>query len=197
MSVLIMCIAFLATPADAHPSQNVAISAHVTLSLADQDIAAQVLIAKAQEYGGYFASRVDTNVVLKVPRQAFEPLLEFVLAQGKVLTQAYNAEDLSPALNENTTRLASRQEVLGRYDEIIRQASLQAVVSVERHMTQLVQEIEATRGALRVLQHRADLAELTVHFTLANRKQPAAKTQSSFEWLNTVSLQHLFGDFAQ
>lgn len=194
MMQAVVLVGLLVTQAPADP---IAVMGQLTVSVPNTEAAALALITKAQEHGGYFSQRTDTNIVLKVPRLHFEALQQHAVSLGKVLTQTYRAEDLAQQLREHETRLASRDEVLRRYDEVIKQASLEAVVAVEREMTNLVQQMEATRGTLRVLQHRAAFAELHVSFALTNRQAPVSRTHSSFRWLNSVSLSNLYGDFNQ
>jgi len=134
-------------------------------------------------------------VVLKLPQEAYPALVELLPTMGVVIARQLRSDDLSMQLEQQRTLLASRQSVLERYFAVLAEAGPESVVMVERQMTQLIQQIEALKATIQVLEHRVKLAELTVAFEFQERQLPARDGSSSFPWLNTVNLVDLVEEF--
>ena len=177
--------------ADAHAQPRVAVAASMVVKVADRSQAADALIARAEELGGYFSSRRDDAVTLRVPTAALPALVKAAELLGDVL----HARDITFDLEQKRTLLASREAVLARYFKVLGEAGPSAVVTVERQMTQLIVDIESLRGALQLLEHNMAFAELAVSFQFRERRPPARDGSSSFAWLNTMNLVDLLGDF--
>jgi hypothetical protein len=157
---------------------------------------ADELVARGEKLGGYFSQRTDTTLVLRVPSRDVAQLTPFIEQSGVVVTQQQQARDLGPELLQKRTVLASRQRVLDRYLEVLDTANAAAVVTVEHEINALVQEIEQLSGALRLLEHQLQLAEVRLDFQFPDRRPPIRQGQSSFAWLNSVDLMTLIGAFA-
>ncbi len=157
---------------------------------------ADALVARVEQLEGYFASRTETSLVLRVPTRALAELTTEIEKAGVVAARQEQASDLGATLVQKRTLLASRRAILDRYFSVLSGADLSAVVTVEHEINGLVQEIEAIAGELRVLEHRLQLAEVRVDFQFPDRRPPIQRGQSSFAWLNTVDLLGLLGAFA-
>ena len=86
--------------------------------------------------------------------------------------------------------------MLDRYFQVLRGANDRAVVEIEAQMIGLVEEIEALKGAIRLLEHQMQYAELTVSFQFRDRRPPTRDGRSSFGWLNTMNLVDLVQEFS-
>ncbi len=175
----------------------IAVSNRLVLKTADPQAAGDTLVEKARELGGYFSNRNDLSPTFKVPARKAGELLAFIESMGTVIDRNYNAVDVGQALAEARTRLRSRQDVYKRYFSVLRTAKAKAVVSVEREMTSLIQEIEQLQGSLKLLEHRLALTEIEVHFRFPDRRPPLKTGNSNFGWLNTVNLSDLIEGFAR
>jgi uncharacterized protein YhaN len=138
----------------------------------------------------------DQAVVLKVPTERLDELVGFAAKQGQVLQRGRQAHDLGQHLREQRTRLASKRAMLDQYLKVLRDARLSAVVTVERQITQLIQQIETLEGQIRMLEHRLEVASLRVSFRIETPEVPTTDGSSPFEWLNTVNLVDLYRDFS-
>lgn len=175
----------------------VAVQNSVVLKVNDREEAADAVVALVDEVGGYFSSRTDSSLTLKVPAASAPKILSFIEASGIIVERNYNARDIGYPLEEMRARLASREEVLARYFKVIRSANVNAVVTVEREMTTLVQEIESLKGKLKLLEHQLAFAEIRVDFQFRDRRPPLRSGDSNFDWLNTVNLADLIQEFSQ
>ncbi len=188
----LLCALLLGAPAAA---PRTAVSATMVVKVTDRTKTADQLIDEVEKLGGYFASRTDAEVVLKVPVAEAKRLMALVEQAGKVIDRQFAAQDVGERLEELRTRLKSRQQVFERYFAVLAGANAQAVVEVEQAMTQLVQEIESLKGALRLLEHQLQLAQVVVRFEFRERRPPERSGSSSFAWLNTMNLVDLLREF--
>lgn len=175
----------------------IAVQNSVVLKVNDREKTADAIIARAEKAGGYFSNRTDASVTLKVPSASAQAVLSFIEESGIVVGRDYNARDIGYPLAEMRARLASREEVLTRYFDVISSASVEAVVTVEREMTALVQEIESLKGRLRLLEHQLAFSEIRVDFEFRDRRPPLKSGDSNFRWLNTVNLADLIQEFSR
>ncbi len=180
---------------DAEGAPRVAYNTGLVVKVTDREGNGDKLVETAEKLGGYFSSRSDDTVVLKVPVEKRQELLAVAEPMGIVVSRRHEALDLGQTLAEQKTRLASRRKMFERYDDVLRSASADAVVSVEHEMTRLVQEIEQLAGSVRLLEHRLSYATLTVSFQFQDRRPPLADGSSSFDWLNRVNLADLLWEF--
>jgi chromosome segregation ATPase len=167
----------------------------LTVNVPDSQAAADALVKKTEELGGHFADRRDTSLRLKVPVARAPELLRFAETLGPVLQRSRKAEDLRARLREQRTRVKSKEKMLEQYLKVLSSAKPQAVVTVERQVTQLVQEIESLKGSNRMLEHRLQLAQVNISFRIKKARVPRADGSSPFPWLNTVNLSDLYRDF--
>ncbi len=181
-------LAALSDPGDAH------VSATLVLRVSDREAAAAQVIAAGEAAGGWFSSLGPDAVSLKIPRAKARALVQDARKLGEVEDRSFSREDLTATLGDLRGLLASREKVLGRYLEVLATASPKSVVSVEREVTGLVSEIESLEGQIRLLQHRADYADVTVSFRFRNRQAPARDGRSSFAWLNQLNVADLLDD---
>lgn len=173
-----------------------AISSSMVLKVSDRNETADALIAAAEGLGGYFSSRSDDQVTLKVPTADAKSFIASTEKHGKVVDRSFSANDVGAHLRELRTLLKSRQQVFQRYFAVLSSASQNTIVQVEAQMTQLVQEIEGLKGQIRLIQHQLQFAEVVVRFEFRDRRAPSRDGSSSFQWLNTVNIADLFEEFA-
>ncbi|MEZ0310958.1 MAG: DUF4349 domain-containing protein [Myxococcota bacterium] len=177
------------------PVQRIAVRDALTIKVGDRDKAAEAVIAVAEAVGGYFTMRSDTYMRLRIPSKKQAEVLAKVSQLGLVVQRSHAADDLTTALEEQRTLLASRRDVLQRYFAVLQTARPQAVTTVEHEMTSLIAEIEELEGSLRMAMHQLQYAELEVSFEFRDRQAPARDGSSSFRWLNSMNLADLIGDF--
>lgn len=171
------------------------VQAGLVIKVAKRDLAADALVAKTRELGGYFASLSSQQVVLRVPVDSADSLIEFVAGQGLVVSRTYTRTDMSGTLGELRSRLKARQDVLSRYLDVLGGAKADAVVTVEQQVTSLIAEIEELEGRIRLLENQVGYATVTVGFQFRERAAPRRDGASSFGWLNTLNLADLIQGF--
>lgn len=194
MSHTLLVLAVLLAP-DAELQPRIAVTDNLTVKVSDPQKASDALVAAAESANGYFTSRTDSGVSLRIPTAHAKKIFAIAEAQGVVVERSHNTFDFTEALEEQSTLLASRRQVLERYFDVLKSAHADAVVSVEREMTSLIAEIEELEGAIRLEEHNLAYATLNVSYQFRDRRAPSSEGVSSFKWLNTVNLGDLLGDF--
>jgi len=172
------------------------VSADIVLKVSNKDTAQQSVLKKAAALGGYFSDLNRDLVAVRVPVATTDDLLEHLAGLGLVAERQYKSEDLRERLSDQKTRLSARRKVLEQYFKLLETANSKAVITVEREITRLVAEIEKYEGGIRLLEHDARLAKVTVRFQFRDRTQPSRSHSSSFPWLNTLSAQDLVEQFS-
>ena len=183
-------------PVEAPPAvaNEATVSASLVLKVAQRDAAADAVIAKAKELGGYFSSLSSDQVVLRVPVASVDALVSAASGLGFVVARGYSRTDQSAALDEQRSRLGAREEVLARYMDVLSGAHADAVVTVESQITALISEIETLKGSIQLLEAQTSYGTVTVSFQFQDRAAPARNGSSHFPWLNTVNLSDRLSD---
>jgi len=177
------------------PPPTAASDATLVVKVTNRDAAADALAKKAEELGGYFSSRDETSIVLRVPTGTEDELIALTEKQGVLIERLISKNDLSEVLEDARSKLRSREETLKRYFEVLREAGPMQVVMVEREIVAQIQDIEGLKGRIRAMEHRLRFATLNISFEFRERRAPLKTGLSSFQWLNTVNLADLLEDF--
>ena len=143
---------------------------------------------------GWFSRFSGNGVTVRVPTASADAYLAAAQELGDVDSRQYGREDLGARIADLESRLKARREVLGRYLEVLDEASPKAVVQVEQEITRVVAEIEGLEGQLRVMADRVDHSEVSLSFRYRERRAPVRDGGSSFAWLNTMNVADLLDD---
>ncbi len=159
------------------------------------EIVSNNLIQKAQEFGGYFSTLSNQEVNVKVPSDNLGEYLDFVESQGEIARQQYFANDIRAEFEAQKTSLKSKESVFEQYISVLNESKVDKLIYVEQEVAKLVQEIEYSKGKLRLLQHKMDFAQVSIRFQFRDRSAPVAGKDSSFPWLNQVGITRLLSEF--
>ena len=107
----------------------------------------------------------SATLQLKVPAPRFDDLTEGLRPMGRLQFVNVGAEDVSEEFVDLTARLVNARRMEDRLLEILRTRTgkLQDVLSVEREIARVREEIERMEGRLRFLKASAQLSTLSVN----------------------------------
>ena len=179
----------------AAPAGEEVVSGSITVKVAQRDEASAAVVAQAREAGGWFSQLASDHVTLRVPSAQVEPMMDFATGLGVLADRQISRSDYSMELSQARARLATREEMLEQYMQVLEAASSKAVVTVEREVTRLVHEIEELKGRIRYLEDQVGYGTVHVWFQFRDRSAPVNDGSSSFSWLNSLNLVDLLGDF--
>jgi hypothetical protein len=120
-------------------------------------------VADASVQSGRTQNRSAT-LQLKVPASRFDDLTEGLRPLGRLQFVTVNAEDVSEEFVDLTARMANSHRLEERLVELLRTRTgkLQEVLTVERELARVREEIERMEGRLRFLRTSAQLSTLAV-----------------------------------
>ena len=128
-------------------------------------IAAQLggFVGNTSVQGGREEVRSAT-VEIKIPAQRWGQLLEGLKPIGKIESQIESAEDVGEEFTDVTARVSNARRLEDRLVALLasRTGKLEEVLSVERELARVREEIERYEGRLRYLRSRAALSTMTV-----------------------------------
>jgi hypothetical protein len=144
------------------------------LDVEDYAVARGKLDALVAELGGYVdasevrsGSRTHATVTVRIPAEAFGPLLPRLQDIGRVLHEQNTASDVTDQYVDVAARVASEKAIEHRLLELAadRTASMDSLLSVERELARVRGEIERAEGHLRQWDDQVALSTLTIEMT--------------------------------
>ena len=137
--------------------------------MADEDAVSKTIdriIDIAEGVGGHVASRKDSAVQIKVPSTQFRETMKAIDSLGGVTSQSIGAEDVSEELHDLDVRLANLRATRSRLQELMNKAgAIPDVLTVEKELERVAQEIDKIEGRLEFLKSHAALSVINVALT--------------------------------
>jgi hypothetical protein len=171
-----------------------ALVAFITLKVLNPTDTRKKLEQELKALGGFPVTVTDSALELKVPPAQLSVLLERIAAEGLVVDKALQREDLTLGVAKLSGQLKSKRAILAELRSFFDSSDVTATLHIESSMTELVEELESVKGALRVLHERSQWAIVHVNFEFKER-QSIVSVASPFEWLNTVTLDRFLEAF--
>ena len=103
---------FVESEAEAAETEKQHISARIVLKVTDRDAAANALIAQCESKRGYYASRTDNQLHLKMPREAVKSFLEFSEKQGMIADRSFSSQSMSQSLVDIGAKMAAEKSCI-------------------------------------------------------------------------------------
>jgi hypothetical protein len=137
------------------------------------EAAAQKLAHLAAEHAGYVAqtqvvrgqeNKQRGTLTLRVPADRFELVLAGLRSLGKVESENVGTQDVTKEYTDLETRLRVKRDTAERIREILktRTGSLSDVLTAERELARVTEEIEQAEGERRFYDQQVALSTLTV-----------------------------------
>ncbi len=191
--------ALTATDAAIAPSKRLMIyRAAYGLLVANVDESVQKFMAQAVAAGGYLEARNGDQVSVRVPVARFQPIVDALPAMGTITAQNLAAMDVTKQCTDTTIRMENAEASRRRLLELLKQATkMEDILSIEREIRRLSEEIETMKGELRYLADQVAFSTISVQFQ-ANAPPPVAwpaQQRSRFEWVNAIGLERVLYDF--
>ncbi len=174
--------------------RQTALVAQMTLKVKNATDARKNVVAAVRKRGGYPMLVTDTGVELKLPPAALSDFLEWLGKRGLVVDKSMERADLTLDIAKLEGQLKSKRTILAELRSFFDSSDVEATLQIERSMADLVGEIEAVKGALRVLRDRSEWALVSVSFQFRKRER-IEYAKSQFEWMNSVKLDRFLQEF--
>ncbi|MBN1837297.1 MAG: DUF4349 domain-containing protein [Spirochaetales bacterium] len=155
------------------------------------------LEAWVESNGGYLISRLEEQLVLRVPSAALERFVDFLESAADELIQVQQqSEDISQSLLEAEAGIRSKTDLFDKALTLIDQTDLATTLEMESEVLSILTDLEALRGQYRKLLGEVALARVQVDFRLQEEKLPE-NLPSSFAWINAVDFYSFMREFGQ
>lgn len=147
-------------------------TAQVTLEVTDPAAGVRQVHTAALAAGGLVAEEqsgaLSGWVVLRVPADGLDRLVEQVAAFGKVIDRSTRVEDATEQVVDLDARVASQQASVARVRALLAQAeSIGDVVTIESELARREAELDSLTGRLTELRDQVELSTLTVELRTA------------------------------
>ncbi len=164
------------------------------------------IIDVAEELGGHIASRKDTSVAIKVPSASFRDALTKIEGLGVAVTsRSVKADDVSEEFHDLEVRLANLRATRQRLTEFMAKAgAIPDMLTVERELERVAQEIDKIEGRLAFLKTRAAMSVIDVQIaakpkpaapivtpTTTSRSAPLRTADLPIRWVNEIGIDPL------
>lgn len=139
----------------------------------------RILVTYCELIGGYvFSSEVNNfdnisrvSATLKVPPEKLDDFMTYAGDNGRVIVSRIDSNDVTSEFYDIATRLETKRRSLDAYYEMLEKAlTVNDVLTFQRIIDGIIEEIEAFEGRLRVLRSLTDMA--TVNITIIQEKEP-------------------------
>lgn len=152
--------------------RQVARTAYLALTVPDVAAAASALRGIAGAHGGYIASedivsattgQTWSTVVLSVPSESLETVLDEAEKVGKSTQRTITAEDVTVVVADVDARVQTLQESIARIRALMdRAGTVTEIATVEKELTSRQAELESLLAQQKALRNRVDSATVTV-----------------------------------
>jgi hypothetical protein len=155
---------------EAHRARKLVRDASIHLRVQDPEAAEGPLTAAMEKYGAYAASkRLFENAryyTIRVPSAFFDDFFAELAGMGKVLSRTESAEDVTIRFYDLEGRLTTKQELLKTFQSYLGKAqNIDEIMTVEKRIAELQQEIEWTGTEFRALADLVDYATVNLELT--------------------------------
>jgi hypothetical protein len=145
-------------------------NAAIHLRVQDPEAAEGPLTAAMEQYGAYASSkRLFENAryyTIRIPAASFDNFFAELAGMGKVLSRTESAEDVTIRFYDLAGRLATKQELLKTFQSYLGKAqNIDEIMTVEKRIAELQQEIEWTGTEFRALADMVDYATINLELT--------------------------------
>lgn len=128
---------------------------------------------RVRKFGGYIAQednyqyedRKEISLVIKVPVDQFEPMMNDISGKdAKQIERTIKTEDVTGQVIDTKSRLEAKKEMRQKYLEFLRQSkNMEEVLKVQAEINSIQEEIEAAAGRIQYLTKSA--AYSTINFS--------------------------------
>src|SRR5215204_4121573 len=127
-----------------------------------------------KKYGGYISAeeqvqteyKIENSVVIKVPVDLFESAVNNLVKDAEIINEKrIISEDVTTQLIDGKSRLEAKRQVRLRYLDLLKQArNMEEVLTVQKEINGIHEEIETVTGRINFLQHSSAMSTINLTF---------------------------------
>jgi len=162
------------------------------LSTLRPDTAVPALKGLAEKAGGFVVTLDNTVVTMRIPMEKLAETRGEITKLGMVTDMEEYREDLTATVVELKARIKVKEEYLQKIEELLVTTGVQDTLEMEKAMSQAVTDLETLKGQLRMNEHDARFAVVTVYVNpQASGVTPKNQRWSRWGFVNGLGIQPL------
>lgn len=169
-------------------------TAAIHLGVYEVEATQETILGAVREAEGFLAQRNDNMLVVRVPAQRFQQVLDAIEGAGDVLQRNVEVLDVSEEYRDIAIRIRNAEAMRERLEQLLRNANnVQEALAVERELQRITEMIETMKGRLRFLSDRIAFSTITIHFRplTAGEQIDPDPFRLPFGWLDRLGLSSL------
>ena len=149
-------------------------TAELKIEVKDFNAFADFVHNSTRQYGGYIANeeqnqsdeKIESVISIKVPVDQFEPLLNQLPSKdSKVIEKKIYTADVTGEVVDVKSRLQAKEQMRLKYLEFLKQSkNMQDVLSVQKEVNNIQEEIESASARLNYLSHQSAFSTINLTF---------------------------------
>jgi hypothetical protein len=171
--------------------QGLAVTFSAVLQVEEPEKIAALVIARAESLGGWFSSRSQASLELRIPTRNADGFFESLASLGVLLDRHLSTQSLDGERDDLLHRLKARKATLQDYFAMLKESGDSTVFTIQSEVIELQADIERTEALILKSEDRMAYARATLNFRFQDRGAPLATGNSRFPWLNELGLPNL------
>ena len=160
------------------------LQAEVGLVVSDVETSKQRIVDIAGSVDGYVEASAGDFVVIRVPAESFDAVVDEIETLGRLQSRTITAQDVTDQFFELERRLEIARTSLARLEELLeRTDDAEDRVALLREITRLSEEIEWLEAQKRGLENRIRFSRISVRLTALISNVAARRGQIPFFWM--------------
>jgi hypothetical protein len=174
-----------------HETSMLIYTARVTMAVYQVETGLLAVEKVAKDNGGYLALKHDREIVIRIPRNRFEPALAQIDKIGDVLHRDIQAQDVTDEFVDTEIRIKNARAMQTRLKVLLEKASVKEALEIEKEMRRVTEELELLEGKLKLLKDKIAFSTITVAFEPRGSTIQATRIKLPFPWLSQLGLPRL------
>ena len=148
-------------------------TANLVLELSDYKQSKSKIDQIIKKWSGYISQenennssvRISNNIVIRVPREKFDELVnELITVAETIESKNISSDDVTEEFVDIETRLKNKKEMEKQYLELLKRANtISDILSVDEHVRILREEIEAKEARMKYLNDQVSLSTINMN----------------------------------
>ncbi len=147
-------------------------------------------LAEVESAGGFVESRVDAQIVARVPAERFAAMVTWIPQLGRVLRESVRTQDVTTEWVDLDVRIKNAEVARQRLLALLERATdVKDVLAIEEQLRRLTTEIEQMKAQFKLLESQVAYSRLTITFEGQAPPPVRRATGSRFAWVNQVGIE--------
>ncbi|MDR2533001.1 MAG: DUF4349 domain-containing protein [Oscillospiraceae bacterium] len=131
----------------------------------------------------------SVDAVFKVPPERLDEFMSYAGESGRIVRSSTTSDDVTDRYYDMKTRVESKRRSLESYYSLLEKAeSISEIVSLQRTIDNIIEEIEAFEGRLRVMENLVSMATVTLY--ISHENDPVLEERREIDW-NALDLEDM------